>query len=283
MSFSKQETFMKKQLIGWVLALALAAPLAAQPAQPQPKSQKEVDALMAIQNAADPDTRIAAIQTLLTDFKDTEFKEFAFYLAMISYQQKNDFENMLVFGEKTLEVNPEHVGTLVALSFAIPLRTREFDLDKEEKLSKAENYAQRALKLIPTMESPNPNTTPEEWLIAKKDMMAQTHEALGTIALTRKDYPKAEEGLRQSLQVAPEQNASTFFKLARSLKEQNKLDEALDAANKSISLGGVQTTGGQDAAKILKAEIEKLKQGPPAPAAAEGQPPQAPQVQIVQP
>ncbi len=274
---------MKKHLIGWVLALALAAPLAAQPKQPQPKSQKEVDALMAIQNAADPDVRIAAIQELLTDFKDTEFKEFAFYLAMISYQQKDDFENMMVFGEKTLEVNPEHVGTLVALSFAIPLRTREFDLDKEEKLVKAENFAQRALKLIPTMESPNPATTPEEWLIAKKDMMAQTHEALGTIALTRKDFPKAEEGLRQALQVAPEQNPSTFFKLARSLKEQNKLDEALDAANKSISLGGVQTTGGQDAAKILKAEIEKQKQNGAAPPAANGGTAAVPQVQIVQP
>ncbi len=275
---------MKKHLICWTLALALVLPLLAQQKQPQPKSQGEIDVLMSIQNAPDPDTRITAIQKLLTDFKDTEFKEFAYYLSMISYQQKNDFENMLVFGEKTLETNAEHVGTLVALSFAIPLRTREFDLDKEEKLTKAESYAQRALKLIPTMESPNPNTSPEEWLIAKKDMMSQTHEALGTIALTRKDYPKAEEGLRQALQVAPEQNSSTFFKLARSLKEQGKYDEALEAANKSVALGGVETVGGQDAAKILKAEIEKLKQGgAPAPAAKEGQPSGAPQVQIVQP
>ena len=275
---------MKKHLICWKLALALALPLLAQQKQPQPKSQAEIDVLMSIQNAPDPDTRITNIQKLLTDFKDTEFKEFAYYLAMISYQQKDDFENMLVFGERTLEVNPDHVGTLVALAFAVPLRTREFDLDKEEKLTKAENYAQRALKLIPTMESPNPATPPEEWLMAKKDMMAQTHEALGTIALTRKDYPKAEEGLRQALQVSPEQNPSTFFKLARSLKEQNKFDEALDAANKSIALGGVQTTGGQDAAKILKAEIEKAKQGgAPAPAAGQGQTPAAPQVQIVQP
>jgi tetratricopeptide (TPR) repeat protein len=89
------------------LALFLAHPLASQ----QPKSQGEVNVLMAMQNAQTADERIAAAQKLLTEFKDTEFKEFANYVLMLAYQQKNDFENMLLYGERTLSINPDNAGT----------------------------------------------------------------------------------------------------------------------------------------------------------------------------
>ena len=49
----------------------------------------------------------------------------------------NDFDNMLLYGGMVLDSNPAagvKVGTLISLANAIPLRTREFDLDKEEKL-----------------------------------------------------------------------------------------------------------------------------------------------------
>ena len=56
---------------------------------------------------------------------------------------------MLLYGENTLELNPDNIDTLVSLSYAIPARTGEFDLDKDEKLAKAEDYAKRALLAIP--------------------------------------------------------------------------------------------------------------------------------------
>lgn len=276
---------MKTTWMSWVLAATLAASLLpAQKPAPQPKSQKEVDAIMAVQNATDPDARIAAADNLVREFKDTQFKEFAYFMSMLSYQQKNDFENMLVFGEKTLDENPENVPTLVSLSYAIPLRTREFDLDKEEKLSKADNFAQRALKLIPTWEPPNPNVPPEEWLLTKKEMMSQSHESLGQIAMTRKNYAKAEESFRQALQLAPQQGGPTFYSLALALKEQGKIDEALTAVDQSIAKGGHQLADGRDASKVLKAQLEQLKQGggAPSPQGQAGQP-ATPQVQIVQP
>ena len=89
--------------------------------------------------------------------------------------------------------------------------------------------------------------------------MSRAHDSLGLVALKRKDYQAAEKSLRQSLQVASTQGASTFYHLARVLQEQGKNDEALAMADKSTAAGGVMAGGGQDLAKVLKAQIIKAK------------------------
>ena len=248
---------MTRTILGAALVLALCAPIFAQ--EPRPKSQKEGEALMAIHDATDADMRIGAIHDLLTKFKNTEFKEYANFMMMMSYQQKDDFEMMMLYGEKTLEINPDNIDTLISLGYAIPARTGEFDLDKEEKLARAEDFAKRALLAIPTLENPNPDVTADEWLIAKKDYMSQAHDALGLVALLRKDLESAEKSLRQSLQVASSQGSTTFYHLARTLKLQNKNDEAMEMVDKSIAAGGVMTGSGQDLAKVLKAQLIKAK------------------------
>ncbi len=214
-------------------------------AQPQPKSQEELDAILAIQNAQDPDTRIASAETLLKEFKDTEFKEFANYMMMLSYQQKNDFENMLVFGELTLEHNPDNVGVLLQLSYAIPLRTREFDLDKEEKLAKSEDFAKRAVTLVPNLTKPDPNLPDEEWLLTKKDFMAQANESLGLVSLKREDFADAAGYFQKALELAPQQNPTTFYYLAQSYHKDGKNTEALSALQSAVDNGFDATMAGE--------------------------------------
>jgi tetratricopeptide (TPR) repeat protein len=259
----------------FALALpALAQEQAAAPSGPTVKSQEEANAITMCQQAPEADLRIESCNKLLTDFQDTEFKELAYYLLMLSHQQKNDFENMQLYGERTLEQNPENVGTLISLSYAIPIRTREHDLDKQEKLAKAEDYAKRGLALIPAMGKLNPQITDEDWLIMKKDFMAQLHESMGIIASKRQDYPKAEESYRKMLQVADKQTGTMFFRLAEALKQQENYEEAMNMLDQSIARGGHKMAGGRDAASIMKAELRR-KLAPPAAAA---QPAAAPAV-----
>jgi tetratricopeptide (TPR) repeat protein len=238
-----------------VVCLVLGAALPGQ----QPKSQKEVDALMAMQAAQTPDERIQAAEKLLTDFKDTEFKETANFMIMLAYQQKNDFENMLLYGERTLGINADNVGTLISLANAIPMRTREFDLDKDEKLAKAEDFAKRALVLIPNLAKPNPDMLDDQWLMAKKDFMASAYESLGLVAMKRRSFPAAEEHFRKSLEVSAEQTAAGFYYLGQSLKEQGKADEAINALDQAIAHGDFKLGDGRPAAATMKAEIQKAK------------------------
>ena len=250
-----------------VFSLALPALAQAEaPSGPMVKSQEEGNAVTMCQQAPEADLRIESCNKLLTDFQDTEFKELAYYLLMLSHQQKNDFENMQLYAERTLEQNPENIGTLISLSYAIPIRTREHDLDKQEKLARAEDYAKRGLALIPAMGKLNPQITDEDWLIMKKDFMAQLHESMGIIASKRQDYPKAEESYRKMLQVADKQTGTMFFRLAEALKQQENYEEAMNMLDQSIARGGHKMAGGRDAASIMKAELRR-KLAPPAAAA----------------
>ena len=241
---------------------------AAAPTGPQAKSQEELNAMLLCQQAPDTDLRIESCNKLIAEYPDTEFKEVASYLLMLSYQNKNDFESMLIFGEQTLELNPENIGALISLSYVIPLRTREHDLDKEEKLAKAEDLAKRAMVLLPAIPKVNPEMADEDWLMMKKGFMSQLHESMGIIASKRQDYPTAEDSYRKMLQVADKQTGTMFFRLAEALKQQEKYDEALNMLDQSIARGGQKMAGGRDAAEIMKAEINKQLAPPPAPAAA---------------
>ena len=248
-----------------IVALMGAALAQQPPKQPSPKSQKELDAILAIQNAQDPDGRIKAAEDLLAKFKDTEFKEFALQMETLSHQQKNDFDNMIIVGERTLEVNPENVVVLIALATAIPQRTREHDLDKEEKLGKAETYAVKAQKLIPNLPKFNPSIPDDDWTGYKKSAMSQAHEAIGMAAFVRKNYPKAEEAFKAAAEVSPQPEPTILYRLGMVYNAQGKYDEAIAALDKAIAAGGVKV-GDRDLAADQKAAVQKAKAGAAKPA-----------------
>ena len=135
-------------LVGAVWAVGLLAQM------PQFKSQEEIDAFMKVQTAPTAAERATAGADFIAKYPKSEAVGLASYMTMLSYQQMNDFDNMLLYGGMVLDSNPAagvKVGTLISLANAIPLRTREFDLDKEEKLGTAEDYAKEAMTLIPTI------------------------------------------------------------------------------------------------------------------------------------
>ena len=241
-----------------VLVLSVGLLFAVLASGQKAKSQKELDILLEIQHATDPDLLVAAVHNLLFTFKNTEFKEWANQKAMTAYSQLNDFENMLIYGEETLAINPNNVDVLVKLAYAIPTRTKEFDFDKEEKLSKAEDFARKALRIIPIVEKPRPDLLDEEWLNVKSDLLAEAHNALALVAFHRKDFEAAEQALKRSIEIASSQNPTTFYHYARTLQKLDQNERALEMADKSIELGGVNA-GGKDLAKNVKAQIIKLK------------------------
>ena len=279
-----------------LLLAGLTLPVVAQTNKPpHPKSQKESDDVNACVGAADmesrlemcevflnnhpksdfreqalwmactpapqaPDRGIAYCEKLLAQYKTTEHKENALYLTMLAYQQLNDFEGMITYGEMVLEENSEHWGALLAMAYVLPLRTREHDLDKEEKLALSEGYAKRALDVVPRTANPNPDVmTEDEWLVRKKDLMGDAHKSLGRIAMKRNDWAGMEAFFRQALQVASEQTGELFYQVAKALKEQGKTDEALAMLDQSIARGGYKMPNGRDAASILKAEMTMSK------------------------
>ena len=156
---------MKRIVLRGALALAVAVPGLL--AQPKPKSKAEFDALQAMYNAPTADARIAACETVLTKFADTEFKAVALYFEAASYDQKRDYEHTVVFGERTIEADPKHYQAMLMLAALIAQHTKEFDLDREEKLAQVEKYAKTALEIIKDVPKPNNAITDDQWTAAR--------------------------------------------------------------------------------------------------------------------
>jgi len=212
---------------------ALAATLAfGQPKQPQPKSKAEAEAVMAVFNAQDPDARIAAAENLLQKFADTEFKAIALQVAAMSAQQKNDFEKMVIYAERTLEADPKNYTAMLMLSSGLTQRTREFDLDREEKLTRAEKYAKTAMDLVKTAQKPRPDLTDEQWEGVKKDFTAQAYESLGLAAMVRKKYDVAVTNFKAAMESGAQPDAATMVRLASAYNLLGKPDEAIAVLDK---------------------------------------------------
>lgn len=195
--------------------------------QPKPKSNKEVEAINAVFSAQDPDARLAGVENLLTKFADTEFKPIALYVATASAEQKNDFEKVMIYGQRTLEADPKNYAVMLIMARGLAQRTREFDLDKEEKLGKAEKYANDAIALIANAPKPRPDFTDEQWTVAKKDFESQGHEAKGLVALVRKKYDVAATELKQASDLQEKKDPATLVRLASAYSDGGKYDEAI--------------------------------------------------------
>ena len=203
--------------------------------QPQPKSQKELQAIQAIFAAQTPDDRIKAANDLVNNFSDSEFKPLALYFAAISYQQKNDYDHMVIYLERTLQADPNHYQALLLMAQAIAMRTREFDLDREEKLKTAEADATKALELLKTAPRPNPNITDEQWEEAKKDLAAQAHETFAMAAVARSQYDKAIEEFKTAIGLSSAPDPTTMVRLASAYSKAEKYDDAIATLDKVLA------------------------------------------------
>lgn len=223
------------------LILAMALPIAfvyaqsASTKQLKVKSQKEGEAIQAIFASQDPDARIAAAMNLVTKFSETDYKGLAFYLAGFSAMQKGDLANAIVYSEKSLEADPKNFGSMFQIASALAQTTKEFDLDKEEKLARAEKLAKEGIELVKTAPKPNPQLTDEQWEAGKRDYQAQGYEAMGLAAMVRKNYPACVEQFTLATTNAAQQDPSAMVRLGVCQRHTGKFDEAIATFDKALA------------------------------------------------
>jgi tetratricopeptide (TPR) repeat protein len=215
-------------------AIAISAASAFQK-QPKPKSQKEVDAINAMFSATTPDAQIAAAENLLSTFADTEFKPLALFMEADDYSRKGQFEKSIVFAEQALAADPQNYQAMLLLARQYAAHTTDNDLDKEEKLTKATKYANDAMGVIPTAPKPSAQLPDDKWEAAKKDYMAQAHEALGMVADVRKKYDVAATEYKTALDGPATPDPATMVRYAVAEEHLGKFDEAIEMLDKAIA------------------------------------------------
>lgn len=231
------------------------------------KSPKEQQAILAVQVAKTPDERIQAIENVLTNFADTEFKVPLLQMAVQSEQQKNDYAQTVFYADRLLKTDPKNAFALVTLASETARHTRENDLDKDEQLSKVDKWAKDAIEAAKVMPKVRADVPDADWEGFKKDMEAQAYEALGMADMVRKNYDGAANNYKEALQTSATPNPATMVRLAQVYMATGKLDNASFTLDKAISTPNVPPQV-KTIAETMKADIAKRK--PAAPAAAPG-------------
>jgi tetratricopeptide (TPR) repeat protein len=202
---------------------------------PGAKSPGESQAVIElIKSQGNPDATIKAGEELLTKYADTVFKENALLAIASAYQQKGDADRAIIYAERILtEANPKSFQAQLLLGELLAGRTRENDLDKEEKLTKAEKALNDAIANVNAAAKPNPQLTDEQWAEGKKFVTAQAHNGLGMAALVRKKYDVAITEFKTAADTDPQ--PAYLVRLASAYESAGKHDEAIATVDKVLA------------------------------------------------
>jgi tetratricopeptide (TPR) repeat protein len=177
-----------------------------------------------------------AADEFVAKYPDSELKSAVYQRTMVAYQSAGNDEKTMETGKKALSYNPDDPGVLVALSDMIAQRTRETDLDRDERLAEATKMAQHALETVGDF--PAPQNMPSEQVEAVKNQMrGAAYGVIGMANYTQKKYPEAEAAFKQAVDVTKaDPDPTIYLRLTLTLDKMNKYQEALDAANKTLTL-----------------------------------------------
>lgn len=219
-----------------VLSVLLLAGTLAFAQSKKVKSKGELAAVQALQQAqqaGDPDGIIKAADDLITKFADTDFKAYALGVEAEAYEQKGDHAKAIVYGEQALAADPNSYSTDTLLANIYANTTRDTDLDKEEKLAKAEKYAHDGITAAQAAPKPNPQVTDAQWEEAKKNEQAQGYQALGSAAVVRKKFDDAMADFQKAVDL--DSDPVIMIRAGRALLAARKPDEAIEWFDKAAA------------------------------------------------
>lgn len=237
---------------------------------PQAKTQAEFDAFKTASANQDPATLEKAADDFAAKFPDSELRIILYKKAMEMYQNANNADKMMEMARKALAIDPDDPVALLGVSQVLTERTRDSDLDKDQRLAEARQDAEKAIQTAETDVVLPPSTPPEQAEAYKNILRSSAYSILGTLDLNQNKFVEAETNLRKSIDIYPQQpDPTTVLRLSIALDRQNKYPEALTVANHAVEL----TQEGTAAGNLARRERDRLVQltgGKPAGSPAAG-------------
>jgi hypothetical protein len=214
---------------------AAAAPTGKRP--PQAKTQPEFDGYKTAAANTDPAALEKAADDFATKFPDSELRVLLYKNTMRLYQAANNADKTEAMGRKVLTFDGDDPEALVIVAEVIAEKTRESDIDKDQRFGEAMAMAQKATQTIDT-DVQVPAGTPQEKIDAYKAMMrSQAYSIIGTIDFKKENFPSAEQNLQKSIDAYPsDPDKVVILRLALTLDKEQKYPEALKVANRAVEM-----------------------------------------------
>jgi tetratricopeptide (TPR) repeat protein len=243
---------------------------------PQAKTQPEFDAYKVAAANTDAAALEKATDDFATKFPDSELRSLLYKAAMRTYQSANNSEKTEAMGRKVLSMDADDPEALVIVSEVIAERTRDTDLDKDQRYDEAMKMAQKATQTVETDVVFNQGTPQEKIDSYKQLLRSNAYSVMGTIDFKKDSFAAAQENLQKSIDAFPSQpDPVVVLRLALSLDKQSKYPDALKVANHAVEITQDNTQVGT----LARRERDRLQQltggggAAPSAAAPQAQPP----------
>ncbi|MBZ5654505.1 MAG: hypothetical protein LAO56_04405 [Acidobacteriia bacterium] len=210
---------MKKILLAMLLVAAATAiaQTASAPAQPQQpaapgqapaapqkkeiKDPAEYNAYMGAQGQQDPAAMISGFEAFLTQYPNSVMKEDALDQLLSAYTKTNNQVKVLETAQRLLQANACNVRALAVIAFTKRAQA-EAGQNAAQNLTEAGQAGEKGLQCLQTAPPPD-GMKPEDYAKLKTQTSVIFNGAAGINALQSKDYAKAQQFLRASVEGDP--------------------------------------------------------------------------------
>jgi len=231
-----------------------AAPQGKRP--PKVNSQEEYNAYKAAVAVADAAGVEKAAEDFAAKYPASELRPLVYKAAMQRYQQGNNGDKMVEMAKKVLAIDPDDPEALVSVAQVQAEQTKDDSLDKDQRLAEAKKDAERALVTVDT-DVPTAGYPEEQLKNYKNFIRSQAYFVIGTAAFKASNWPEAETNLKKSIDALPQSpDVIAVYRLALSLDFQNKIPEALKAAQQAVDL--TKDNPDSPAGKAARQEQDRL-------------------------
>jgi tetratricopeptide (TPR) repeat protein len=236
---------------------------------PAAKSQEEFNAFQQISAMPDSAAAEKGADDFAQKFPQSDLRPLLYGNLMRRYQQANDSDKTLDMARKVLQYLPDDTMALVMSATVLAERTREGDLDRDERYAETKKNAQKAIDTVDTGFMVPANITPEQYEGAKHVLLSMAHSALGMVELSQKNDAAAEQHFKETIQLNGSQtDPLIYMRLALAQDHQKKYAEALTSARTAVQ----NAPANSPLQGLAQQEVDRLVKltGAPAPAGTSG-------------
>lgn len=192
------------------------APGAAAAPGEQPKKviqdPNEYNAYVAAVNATDGAQKAQMMESYLQTYPNSVMKVDGLELLLKTYQQLNNAAQIKATAQRLLQVDQNNLTGLALLSYLDRAQAQAGGADATTSLQEAGQLGARGLKLIQTAPKPE-GYSDEQWNTMKGSFRVIYLGSVGHAALQAKDYPTAQQNLKEVV-VAQPNDVNSIYLLA---------------------------------------------------------------------
>lgn len=217
-----------------------AAGAAAPAAGPSAAEIQEIQKIQQtpLQSAADADNRLKMLDAFVAKYPTSLLKGDALTMAGETAEAVNNSAKAQFYFEQAIAADPKQDYAMIMLGAEIARNTGKNDLNKKDKLTRAEKLIHDGMDLA-SKRTRLPNVPEAAFEQQQKDDLAHGHLALGFVALANEKNADAGKEFTTAFETAVQGDASNLLRAGMAYNEAKMFTEANAALDKFLAVPGL--------------------------------------------